>query len=109
MRDRALRPLTPQGTAPHTTCCTILLGPPEGSIGWYKSGGMLLDEMSELLDRHARTDRRTAVEGVQACRFDRTAPPAVGMSGTVLAVIAQGGKRLALGITCTSTGEGSTS
>jgi AraC-like DNA-binding protein len=58
---------------------------------------MLLDEMSELLDRHARPDRRTAVEGVQACRFDRTAPPAVGMSGTVLAVIAQGGKRLALG------------
>ncbi|MCE7548940.1 AraC family transcriptional regulator [Streptomyces thermodiastaticus] len=57
---------------------------------------MLLDQMSELLSRHARPDLKTAIEGVHACRFERTAPPVAGMSGTVLAVIAQGGKRLAL-------------
>ncbi|MEW2290859.1 AraC family transcriptional regulator [Streptomyces sp. NPDC047841] len=58
---------------------------------------MLLDEMRELLNRHARPDFTTAIDGVQACRFDQRSAPAAGMSGTVLAVIAQGGKRLALG------------
>jgi AraC-like DNA-binding protein len=57
---------------------------------------MLLAEMKELLDRHARRDLTTAIEGVQVCRFDRTASPVAGMSGTVLAVVAQGGKRLAV-------------
>jgi AraC-like DNA-binding protein len=58
---------------------------------------MPLEEMCGLLERHARPDLTTAIDGVQACRFDQTSPPASGMSGTVLAVIAQGGKRLALG------------
>ncbi|MFF0465010.1 AraC family transcriptional regulator [Streptomyces mexicanus] len=58
---------------------------------------MSLDEMRALVDRHARPDLSTAIDGVQACRFDRRSAPAPGMSGTVLAVIAQGGKRLALG------------
>ncbi|MGW0082312.1 AraC family transcriptional regulator [Streptomyces sp. NPDC003393] len=58
---------------------------------------MPLDEMCELVNRHARPDMSTAIDGVQTCRFDRYSAPAAGMSGTVLAVIAQGGKRLALG------------
>ncbi|WP_031030425.1 AraC family transcriptional regulator [Streptomyces sp. NRRL WC-3725] len=58
---------------------------------------MPLDEMRELVNRHARPDMTTAIDGVQACRFDQRSAPAAGMSGTVLAVIAQGGKRLALG------------
>jgi AraC-like DNA-binding protein len=58
---------------------------------------MPLDEMCALLDRHARPDLSTAIDGVQACRFDQRSAPGAGMSGTVLAVIAQGGKRLALG------------
>ncbi|WP_405771475.1 AraC family transcriptional regulator [Actinacidiphila glaucinigra] len=55
-----------------------------------------LDEMRELLDRHARPDMSTAIDGIQVCKFTPNAS-AAGMSGTVLAVIAQGGKRLALG------------
>ncbi|MEV6903807.1 AraC family transcriptional regulator [Amycolatopsis sp. NPDC051372] len=58
---------------------------------------MPLDELRELVNRHARPDLTTAIDGIQACRFDQRSAPAAGMSGTVLAVIAQGGKRLALG------------
>ncbi|HWG23291.1 AraC family transcriptional regulator [Actinospica sp.] len=58
---------------------------------------MSLDELRELLDRHARPDLATAVEGVRICKTDRAAAPETSMSGTVLAVIAQGRKRLALG------------
>ena len=58
---------------------------------------MSLDELRELLDRHARPDLATAVEGVRICKTDHAAAPQTSMSGTVLAVIAQGRKRLALG------------
>ncbi|MFJ3405101.1 AraC family transcriptional regulator N-terminal domain-containing protein [Promicromonospora sp. NPDC090134] len=58
---------------------------------------MSLDELRELLDRHVRPDQTTAIDGVRICRFDRDIPPASSMSGTVLAVVAQGTKRLALG------------
>ncbi|MFD7708365.1 AraC family transcriptional regulator N-terminal domain-containing protein [Streptomyces sp. NPDC059785] len=58
---------------------------------------MSLEEMRRLIDRHARPGMTTAIDGVQACRFAHSAAPTAGMSGTVLAVIAQGGKRLALG------------
>jgi AraC-like DNA-binding protein len=58
---------------------------------------MSLDELRALLDRHARPDLTTALDGVRICKTDHTAAPASSMSGTVLAVIAQGGKRLALG------------
>lgn len=55
------------------------------------------DELRDLLDRHARPDPTTAIEGVRICRFGPGAAPMSSMSGTVLAVVAQGGKRLALG------------
>ncbi|MEV7976500.1 AraC family transcriptional regulator [Streptomyces sp. NPDC086519] len=58
---------------------------------------MPLDELRTLLDRHARPDSATAVDGVLISKVDRAGPPAAAMSGTVLAVIAQGAKRLALG------------
>ena len=58
---------------------------------------MSLDELRELLERHARPDLATAIDGVRICKADHTASPESSMSGTVLAVIAQGGKRLALG------------
>ncbi|MGC5561659.1 AraC family transcriptional regulator [Streptomyces sp. FR-108] len=58
---------------------------------------MCLEELRTLLDRHARSDWTTAVDGVLISRVDRSDPPAPSMSGTVLAVIAQGAKRLALG------------
>ena len=58
---------------------------------------MSLGEFRELLARHVRPDLTTAIEGVRICRADHTAPAGSSMSGTVLAVVAQGGKRLALG------------
>jgi AraC-like DNA-binding protein len=57
---------------------------------------MSLDELRALLDRHARPDLATAIDGVRICKFDYAPEPSSAMSGTVLAVIAQGGKRLAL-------------
>jgi AraC-like DNA-binding protein len=56
-----------------------------------------LDELRALLDRHTRPDLATAIDGVRICKVDYAAAPESSMSGTVLAVIAQGGKRLALG------------
>jgi AraC-like DNA-binding protein len=58
---------------------------------------MSMDELCELLDRHARPDLATAIDGVRICRADHTAAPESSMSGTVVAIIAQGRKRLALG------------
>ncbi|MEU8256854.1 AraC family transcriptional regulator [Micromonospora inaquosa] len=58
---------------------------------------MPLDELRDLLERHARLDLTTGVDGVRVCRIDHTAAPVSSMSGKVLAVIARGGKRLALG------------
>ncbi|MEV4350440.1 AraC family transcriptional regulator [Actinoplanes sp. NPDC049596] len=58
---------------------------------------MKLDALRALLSRHARPDQLTPIEGVLISKVDRTGPPAPAMSGAVLAVIAQGSKRLALG------------
>ncbi|MFI8231185.1 AraC family transcriptional regulator N-terminal domain-containing protein [Streptomyces sp. NPDC085900] len=58
---------------------------------------MCLEEFRTLLARHVRPDWTTAVEGVLISKVDRPDPPSPAMSGTVLAVIAQGAKRLALG------------
>ncbi|MER5916244.1 AraC family transcriptional regulator [Streptomyces sp. NPDC001982] len=58
---------------------------------------MSLGEFRDLLERHARPDMTTAIDGVRVCRTDPSTPPEASMSGMVLAVIAQGGKRLALG------------
>jgi hypothetical protein len=58
---------------------------------------MPVDELRELLGRHARPDLSTVIDGVRICKADHAASPESSMSGTVLAVIAQGGKRLALG------------
>jgi AraC-like DNA-binding protein len=57
----------------------------------------LLVELRDLLKRHARPDMATAVEGVRLCRTEPDAQPESSMSGTVLALVAAGGKRLALG------------
>jgi AraC-like DNA-binding protein len=58
---------------------------------------MSMGEFQELLERHARPDSATAIDGVRICRIDEAAAPVSSMSGTVLAVIARGRKRLALG------------
>ena len=58
---------------------------------------MHLDELRALLAGHARPDGATAIDGVLISKVERPYPPSPSMSGTVLAVIAQGAKRLALG------------
>ncbi|SMD25394.1 AraC family transcriptional regulator [Kibdelosporangium aridum] len=58
---------------------------------------MSLDELRDLLQRHARPDLTTAIDGVRICRFEHTSSPESSMSGTSLAIVAQGSKRLALG------------
>lgn len=57
---------------------------------------MPLVEMRELIARHARPDMQTPIEGLLIARHDVSAlEPS--MSGSVMALIAQGMKRLALG------------
>ncbi|MFE5296833.1 AraC family transcriptional regulator N-terminal domain-containing protein [Streptomyces sp. NPDC056632] len=58
---------------------------------------MSLDELRDLLERHARPDLTTPIAGVRICRADPGDEPEYAMSGVMLAVIAKGGKRLALG------------
>jgi AraC-like DNA-binding protein len=58
---------------------------------------MSLDELREVLERHVGPELTTAIDGVRICKTDRTVSPESSTSGTVLVVIAEGGKRLALG------------
>lgn len=60
-------------------------------------GGHRLDELRQLIHRHARPDTTTAIERVALARADAPEAPGTSNSGTVFALIAQGGKRLALG------------
>jgi AraC-like DNA-binding protein len=59
--------------------------------------GVPLDDLRALLDRHARPDATTAIDGVLIGRAERAYQSSVSMSGTVMALIAQGAKTLALG------------
>jgi AraC-like DNA-binding protein len=58
---------------------------------------MDLDELRALLLRHARPDTTTAIEDVLISKVDRVGEPSASMTGTVLALIAQGAKHVALG------------
>ncbi|GIF42623.1 AraC family transcriptional regulator [Actinoplanes xinjiangensis] len=58
---------------------------------------MSLAALRDLVTRHARPDHRTPVEDVLLSRIVQPESPEPSMTGTVLAVIAQGTKRLALG------------
>lgn len=60
-------------------------------------GLVSLDELCALLDRHARPDGTTAIDGVLIGRAERAYQSSTSMSGTVFALIAQGAKTLALG------------
>ena len=57
---------------------------------------MMLDELRDLIDRHARPDASTPIEGLQLARSE-TFHDEPSMSGTVFALIAQGAKHIALG------------
>src|SRR5690242_19503294 len=49
--------------------CTILLAAPRSS---YRGG--VLDELRDLIDRHARPDGRTAIDGLLVSRVESTEP-----------------------------------
>jgi AraC-like DNA-binding protein len=57
---------------------------------------MALNELKSLIARHARPDMTTPIEGVLIARKDHS-EFAPSMSGSVMALIAQGAKRIALG------------
>ena len=58
---------------------------------------VLLAELREQIARHAGADETTSIDGVHVCAADRPSEPQASTSGTALAVIAQGSKRLAIG------------
>ncbi|MEU8248927.1 AraC family transcriptional regulator [Nonomuraea sp. NPDC048916] len=60
---------------------------------------MVLDELRDLLNRHARPDLRTSIEDVLIFKAEHPRPPTPTTYGKVLAVVAQGVKRFALGDT----------
>jgi len=57
---------------------------------------MLLDELRDLLARHARPDLGTPIDDLRIFRADRPNPPTPTTYGKVLALVAQGTKRFAL-------------
>ncbi|GAA1642112.1 AraC family transcriptional regulator [Nonomuraea maheshkhaliensis] len=58
---------------------------------------MGFDELRAALARHVRPDEATAIDGLYIARIERDGPPSPSMSGTVLAVLAQGAKQLTVG------------
>jgi hypothetical protein len=58
---------------------------------------VLLAELRDLIARHARPDETTAIDGVLLSAAERPGEPRASTTGTVMAVIAQGAKRLAIG------------
>jgi AraC-like DNA-binding protein len=57
----------------------------------------VIAELRALIARHARPDETTAIDGVLLSAAGRPGEPRASTSGTVMAVIAQGSKRLAIG------------
>src|SRR6185503_15334591 len=76
---------------------------PMGAIGAPAAGrssprtDVLLAELRELIVRHARPDEATAIDGVLLSAAGRPGEPEASTTGTVMAMIAQGAKRLAIG------------
>ena len=56
-----------------------------------------MDELRALIARHARADETTAIPGVHVSAVTEAGVPHAATTGTVLAVVAQGAKRLGLG------------
>ena len=57
----------------------------------------LLAELRTLIGRHVRPDETTAIDGVLLSAATRPGEPRAASTGTVMAIIAQGSKRLAVG------------
>jgi AraC-like DNA-binding protein len=57
----------------------------------------LLTELRERIARHIGAHETATIDGVQLCAADQPSEPEATTSGTAMAVIAQGSKRLAIG------------
>jgi len=57
----------------------------------------VIAELRALIARHARPDEKTAIDGVLLSAAEMPGEPRASTTGTVMAVIAQGAKRLAIG------------
>ena len=57
----------------------------------------MLEALRELIARHARADETTAIDGVLLSAAHGPREPQASTTGTVMALIAQGAKRLAIG------------
>jgi AraC-like DNA-binding protein len=58
---------------------------------------MSLSTLRDLITRHARSGERTIIDGVVIASIEETGPPTASATGTVMVVMAQGAKRMALG------------
>jgi AraC-like DNA-binding protein len=58
---------------------------------------MLLDELGGLIGRHAQNALVTIADGVVIAGTDCTGPPTVSTTGTVMVLMVQGAKRMAVG------------
>lgn len=58
---------------------------------------MDLSTLRDLIARHARSGEQTIIDGVVIASIEETGPPTVSATGTVMVVMAQGAKRMALG------------
>ena len=68
-------------------------GSPSATVGRAEK----LAELRTLIARHARPDVTTAIDGVLLSTADKVEEPHPSSSGTVMALIVQGSKRLAVG------------
>ncbi len=59
--------------------------------------GMPIDALRTLIARHARDGRTPVTDAAAISRIDRSGPPEFSMTGTMIVVLAQGAKRLAVG------------
>lgn len=92
-----------------TSCPILLLAPETGAwrVGWCLTRGMSLQEFRELVDRHAQPGiTASAIPGVVVSRISDDNRPDESTTGTILAIVAQGTKRLVVGGTIHDYGPG---
>ena len=92
-----------------TSCLILLLAPEPGArdAAWCLTQSMSLQEFRELVDRHAQPGiTGSAIPGVVISRITDDDRPDESTTGTILAVVAQGTKRLVVGGTVHDYGPG---
>ena len=102
MHDPARRASTLLDRRPIDATLQMYIRPMSRSLsaaapGASRTPALLLAELRALIVRHARRDETTAIDGVLLSAAGRPGEPEASTTGTVMALIAQGAKRLAIG------------